>query len=103
MMAAFLAVWAILAQAFIPAVHHHDGMIGGWHQQGGSNQPDQDDNDDCPICQAAHAIGTAVLLGAPSSPILVAMVFRTVLPDLPGHIDRRKTDRPRQRAPPPLI
>ena len=108
MMAALFAVWAVLAQAFIPASHHHDGPVGGWHQQGGPDrpnqgQPDQDGDDDCPICQAAHAIGTAVLPGAPSHPILVAAVFRTVIPDLPGPIDRRKTDRPRQRAPPSLI
>ena len=102
-MAALFAVWTVLAQAFIPAFHHHDGPVGGWYQQGGSNQPDQDDDDDCPICQAAHAIGAAVLPGAPSHHVLVAAVFRTVIPDLPGSIDRRKTDRPRQRAPPSLI
>ena len=102
-MAALFAVWAVLVQALIPAFHHHDGVIGGRHEQGGSDQPDQDDDDDCPICQVAHAIGTAVLPGAPSHPILVAAVFRSVLPDLPGPVDRRKTDRPRQRAPPSLI
>ena len=102
-MAALFAVWAVLAQAFIPAFHHHDGPIGGWHQQGGSDQPDQDDDDDCPICQAVHAIGTAVLPGAPSHHILVAVVLRTGVPDAPGPVDRRKTDRPRQRAPPSLI
>ena len=103
LMAAFLAVWAVLAQAFIPVFHHHDGPITGWHQQRGSDQPDQNDDDDCPICQAAHAIGTAVLPGAPSHHVLVAVVFRSVLPNLPNLIDRRKTDRPRQRAPPSLI
>lgn len=103
LLAIAFAVWAVLSQAFIPAFHHHDGVIGGWHQQNGSNQPDQDGDDDCPICQVAHAIGAAVLPVPPSHYILEPVILGMGVPDLPGHIDQHKNDRPRQRAPPPLI
>lgn len=102
-MVVVLAVWAVLAQAFIPAFHRHDGPVTGWHQQSGSDQPDQDGGDDCPICQAAQAIGATILSAPPSPPILVPVVLRAGIPEPPGYMDRRETFRPRQRAPPSLI
>ena len=103
LLAIAFAIRAVLGQAFIPAYHPHGGAIDGGYRQDGSNQPDQDGDDDCPICQAAHAIGAAILPAPASHPVLAAVVLRTSIPEPPGHIDRRKADRPRQRAPPSLI
>ena len=98
-----LAVWALLGQAFIPAFHHHDGPVGGWHGKAGPGQSDQDDEDDCPVCQAAHAIGSAVLPGEPSSHLPVPVALPPPAPESPAFGGRRRTGRPRQRAPPPVI
>ncbi|WP_141400559.1 hypothetical protein [Magnetospirillum sp. 15-1] len=101
--AVLLAVWAMLGQTLIPAFHHHDGGLAGWHQAGGSDLPGQDGDDDCPICQAAHTIGTAALPGGLALHELMPAALPWPMSGQTGHPGRHRNDRPRQRAPPSPI
>jgi hypothetical protein len=119
--AAWLAVFALLLQSFIPAFHHPATMaLAGTLSLGdaknlcvapGSAPVEPGDQDKtphhhlpaCAICQAVHAIGGF----APPAPALlvVARDFGTLIPTAPTFVlpFQRPTLRQQPRAPPILI